>query len=66
MNVQVTHANAMCIVAYPIPLAPLTSFQIIRVGMTLHSLVVTRRKSHHGVDTSMVLSYTDGNSRYSN
>ena len=58
--------NATCVVAYPIPLAPLASFQAIRVRMTLDYLVVTHRKSHHGADTSMVLSYTDDNSIFSN
>ena len=44
MNVWVTHTNATCAVAYPIPLTPLASFQAIVVGMTLKSLVVVHRK----------------------
>ena len=32
MSVRVTHTNSMCDVADPIPLAPLASFQAIRIG----------------------------------
>ena len=38
--------NATYAIAYPIPLASLTSFQVIRVGMMLDSFVVACRKSH--------------------
>ena len=35
MNVRVSHTNATCAVAYPIPLTPLTLFQAIKVGKAI-------------------------------
>ena len=44
MDVQVTHRNAMCVIAHPIPLAPLASFQAIRVR---NAIAVPKKESSY-------------------
>ena len=44
--------------------SPPASFQAIRVGMTLDSLVFVYCKSHHCDDNSVILFYTSCGSRY--